>query len=580
MHGRLKVKTTLEQQEAKNKEREKKLQLYVSATQAAFNKRKAGQLDKEALELTAQILALNPDFASLWNLRREVFFAFAADRSDEEMGSLYVAELSFLESCLRVNPKSYGTWYHRCWIMQHMPEPDWSRELTLCNRFLEIDERNFHCWDYRRFVTHSFHVPHSEELEFTSSLITKNFSNYSSWHYRSKLLPQIHPDPQHLGRATEDVLLSELELVQNAFFTDPNDQSAWFYNRWLLGRADLPLSIRCISVDVVGSWVSVTFTHPVLISILIVLCEIHAPYTSRRLAQSDLILFIDEKPVMVTWRTSDGKAKPSLLWVCEFPKERLSDKCQHKFKVIWKDGEAQKECVLYPGKQSTWFRDSASEDKIFSLELSEGKSNVLQQELQSCKELQELEPENKWCLLTIILLMRALDPLLYEKESLCYFNTLKVVDPMRSGYYDDLRSKFQIENAILKMEYAEANVIIVSHKDLTRLYHLDHLLLTSHMCLSNNKLRSLPSDFSMLRYIEVLEVDNNEISHLEGVWNLPRLEELSLQFNKIENVLNLQALCSCPRLSVLRLQENPICETADAEDKLRALLPHVSLIEI
>lgn len=29
------------------------------------------------------------------------------------------------------------------------------------------------------------------------------------------------------------------------------------------------------------------------------------------------------------------------------------------------------------------------------------------------------------CLLTIILLMRALDPLLYEKETLQYFQTLK-----------------------------------------------------------------------------------------------------------------------------------------------------------
>lgn len=99
------------------------------------------------------------------------------------------------------------------------------------------------------------------------------------------------------------------------------------------------------------------------------------------------------------------------------------------------------------------------------------------------------------CLLTIILLMRALDPLLYEKETLQYFQTLKAscarrtgqgeaqqaggrrltcvpcpphplqaVDPMRAAYLDDLRSKFLLENSVLKMEYAEVRVLHLAHK--------------------------------------------------------------------------------------------------------------------
>ena len=47
------------------------------------------------------------------------------------------------------------------------------------------------------------------ELEMTTSLIERNFSNYSAWHYRSTLLN------------TKDmaVVRSELEWAQNAYFT-------------------------------------------------------------------------------------------------------------------------------------------------------------------------------------------------------------------------------------------------------------------------------------------------------------------------------------------------------------------------
>ena len=50
--------------------------------------------------------------------------------------------------------------------------------------------------------------------------------------YRSKLLPRAHQSEAGLPEAVHH---AELELVQNAAFTDPDDSSAWFYHTWLLG---------------------------------------------------------------------------------------------------------------------------------------------------------------------------------------------------------------------------------------------------------------------------------------------------------------------------------------------------------
>uniref|UniRef100_A0A803SSB7 Geranylgeranyl transferase type-2 subunit alpha n=1 Tax=Anolis carolinensis TaxID=28377 RepID=A0A803SSB7_ANOCA len=537
-HGRLKVKTTEEQAEAKRLEREKKLHQYVTATKAIFEKRKLGQLDKEALDLSSQVLAANPDFATLWNFR-------IGGKPPEEMRNLCKAELSFLESCLFVTPIFYGT----------------EHDLVPCGKFLEVQDRNFHCWDYRRFVVQHSEVPPQDELAFSDSLITRNFSNYSSWHYRSRLLPQLYPDPQQQGRITEEILLKELELVQNAFFTDPNDQSAWFYHRWLLGRADPEPTIRCVYVNREDTSLAVAFSHPVAVT------------------SHDLIIFGDESPLVVRWRTPDGRNRPGFMWLCDLPASALNDHWpQHTFRILWSEGQSQKECVLFKGHRDCWSQDSVTEEQIFRCELSTEKSTVLQSELESCKELQALEPENKWCLLTIILLMRALDPLVYEHETLSYFTTLKAADPMRSAYLDDLRSKFLIENSILKMEYAESRVVDLSQRGLTMLCHLEHLLLVTHMNLSDNLLCALPPTLAMMRCLEVLEADDNRIETLEGLPALPRLEELSLCNNRLRRPADLQPLASFPKLAHLNIQGNPLCRIPGIQSELAALLPNVATI--
>ena len=56
-------------------------------------------------------------------------------------------------------------------------------------------------------MTGKAEVPLAEELAFTHDKIASNFSNYSAWHYRSKLLPLLHPSPEKDGGVAEDALL-------------------------------------------------------------------------------------------------------------------------------------------------------------------------------------------------------------------------------------------------------------------------------------------------------------------------------------------------------------------------------------
>jgi len=130
-------------------------------------------------------------------------------------------------------------------------------ELKLCSKLLQADDRNFHCWVYRRYITGLAGRTPREEVDFMTEKINANFSNYSAWHHRSKLL---HILP---AGSVEQELPSELELVRQAFYTEPADQSAWMYHRWLLGKSTENQPLMVVAGCVASRQLLLAFSEPV-----------------------------------------------------------------------------------------------------------------------------------------------------------------------------------------------------------------------------------------------------------------------------------------------------------------------------
>ena len=141
-------------------------------------------------------------------------------------------ELSVTESCLASDFKSYSTWHHRKWTLEQMKKAEWQRELDLSSQIFRLDARNFHCWNYRRFIVEHGSIPLSSELAFSSKLIAEDPSNYSAWHYRTTLIPRLFPHiPSDEHRAQ---MRTELNLVVTAVNVKASDQGIWFYTLFLV----------------------------------------------------------------------------------------------------------------------------------------------------------------------------------------------------------------------------------------------------------------------------------------------------------------------------------------------------------
>ena len=135
------------------------------------------------------------------------------------MNALLTDELALTTSQLKLHPKVYGIWNHRRWCLTNVPDGPsddnrdgwrqayWNKELFVVEKMLDADARNckptcnlwvknstqerlVHAWNYRRYVLANMPMkrPAQAELTFTKRKIEANFSNFSAWHQRSKVL--------------------------------------------------------------------------------------------------------------------------------------------------------------------------------------------------------------------------------------------------------------------------------------------------------------------------------------------------------------------------------------------------------
>ena len=476
MHGRVKVKSTAQQEAERKAEREAKLAKYREAMKAIFNHRHDLEKANDVLRTAAVVLSGNPDITTLWNIRKELIPKILTEDNAE---AVFKREMDVSRQCLMSNPKSYGAWHHRHWCLEQMDDPEtWKKELILCDQYLTADERNFHCWDHRNFVVSKSNVDPEDELTFTTDKINVNFSNYSAWHLRSKLLPISHPGSEP-GFLDESVRRAELDLVQNAAFTDPEDSSAWFYHKWLLSINDseAEAETEIVAVKIVNGEIFIAFSKPVL---------------SKEISVEN---FSD-----LNWIGIDESTKMSKLWRAKISNHL--DFLTIKFKnreIELKDGE-------FSARRKSRLKKLSDEST----------KEVLEQDLRNCLDLLELEPDSKWTRLSLIQVMRTLDEEKFAERILSNLDKLQIVDAKRKGYYRDLASKLRLQRALLPNEDGlESPALDLSGMNLTRIVDEERFLTVKKLNLSGNELKSVRNLLPFLCSCQELILDDNCLNQFE-----------------------------------------------------------------
>ena len=260
------VKELTEEEKAKNELQLKKLK----AIQDEILKiREKNKYDQKSMDFLLKSSVLMSDYSTIWAIRKILMEQYLPTLTDDESMEYLLKEIKAILPIMMKNPKTYLLWHHRVWCLVKCIEIEIKKgieleksvligEIGLCNKFFLKDDRNFHCWNYRVkilslisiYFQKNFQKFIEDELKFTIEKVTTNFSNFSAWLYRSKLIP-IYFVQHNIKWNTKEALdffKNDLELIKKAIYTDPKDQSPWNYLSWIITNFS-PIYIKNITLD-------------------------------------------------------------------------------------------------------------------------------------------------------------------------------------------------------------------------------------------------------------------------------------------------------------------------------------------
>ncbi|TXG52661.1 hypothetical protein EZV62_021830 [Acer yangbiense] len=566
---------------------------------------------KEAVELSAKLLEINPESYTAWNYRKlavEHHLSLThSDSNPESLNSIFQEELTVVENALRQNFKSYGAWYHRKWVLSK-GHSSINYELQLLDKFQKADSRNFHAWNYRRFVAPLMNRSEEEELKYTEDMICNNFSNYSAWHNRSVLLSNLLKKKADGFLLKEKVLPEEYEFVHQALFTDPDDQSGWFYHLWLLEQ-----TVKVDSPLLVSSWPSHGYdlmllgdscpsspftsfhsdsgTFPLVLyfnqavegvnsSTVSFDCELNTikdliwkPLLANNSRTSQVwvtqLNFIDVEPkaypVEVSLGHSQGIISSSgfhynrscfAFRVCVQPAEKGPAKRLGGDVMLWSDEKFHIYDAHSQESSPVISPDQLSIQNNHETTASEWRTKAIAKEIDHFRELLSLI-NCKIGKLTLARLLMAHDTMIspsnktHFKEVLELYSDLMKLDPSHVQYYKDEHSLVLLQQVTSSKESL-----------LTHCFHYRNLT-SSHIgnpiCLRLNNLSlSRVGSFDKLLWVQMLDLSHNELQSIEGLEAMQLLSCLNLSNNVLCSFTALEPLRSLKSLKVLNISHNEI----------------------